>query len=362
MKILIVTSYSGSWPYVPELLEELKKRGGHTEVFDIDDLGPLGLAAKIAFNVPKLRYPVSVALLRRRLARLPTDFDVVNIHFVYPVYRYLASSLKRRSGKLVTTIWGSDFLRASPSDLRALGQTLSASDVVTTNNSEILQRLVAHYPEIRERVRVVRWGLRSLDVITALQCSESQEQVRRKLELPVDRTIVTCGYNGGRHQQHAMMIDALARMKPAMKARVFALFPMTYATKPEYRREIAALLDSSNVQYRILDNQLSLENVCRLRIASDYALNVQTTDSLSASIQEHMFAGSRMVVGKWLPYSVFEKIGVPLRKVATAEEICAALESTLDTAAERSRPTYADRIYELASWSSNIGKWLEVYQ
>src|ERR1035441_865927 len=118
MKILIVTSLVGSWPYLPEMLEELEKRGQSLEVFDINDLGPMGFAAKVAFRVQKVRYPTRGALLKRRMALIPKDFDAVNIHFAEPIYCDLARALKRHGKKLITTIWGSDFLRAGPSARR----------------------------------------------------------------------------------------------------------------------------------------------------------------------------------------------------------------------------------------------------
>jgi hypothetical protein len=362
MKILIATSLAGAWPYIPEMIEEFRKCRQHVEVFDINDGGSMPIGAKFASKVPRLNYQVRIALLKRKLARFPVDFDAVNIHFAEPIYRDLARALKRHSKTLVTTIWGSDFLRAEPSALRALGDTLDSSDIVTSNNPEVLQKLVAHYPSISGRARIVRWGLRSLDVIAALQKSEGQDETRNKLGVPLGKVIVTCGYNGSKAQRHATMIDALAALPAAVKSRLFALFPMTYPDDPVYRNEVRKALESARVEYRIVDAKMSMEDICRVRVASDFAVNIQITDSLSASIQEHMFAGSSMIVGKWLPYGVFEKIGVPLQKVATAEEISAALEKAAEESiSARFRPPYADRIYDYSSWSSNIGKWLELY-
>jgi glycosyltransferase involved in cell wall biosynthesis len=362
MKILIVTSLVGSWPYMPEMLEELEKRGHHLESFDIRDLGPMGLSAKLAFKVQKLQYPTTVSLLKRRLALLPADFDAVNIHFAEPIYRDLARDLKRRGKKLITTIWGSDFLRAGPSARRDLGRTFDASDIITVNNPEILREIVAYYPSISDRARVVPFGLRSLDVITALQQSESQEETRKKLDLPLEKLIVACGHNAIPEQRHTMMIEAFAPLSPTAKSRLFALIPMTYPDDQAYREQMRRSLEATNVEYRILDEKMSIEDVCRVRIASDFVVNIQTTDSLSASIQEHIFAGSSMIVGKWLPYNIFEKWGAQLHKVESVNDIAAALEKAA-RGAEIGRRTRscADRIYDYSSWSANARRWLQLY-
>ena len=159
------------------------------------------------------------------------------------------------------------------------------------------------------------------------------------------------------------MIEALAALSPAAKCRLFVLIPMTYPDNQAYRVEVGKLLEATNVEYRILDKKMSIEDIARIRIASDYAINMQTTDSLSASLQEHMFTGSSMIVGKWLPYGVFEKMGIELCKVESAEEISAALEkAALAGKVGRTKPDYAHRIYDYSSWSSNAGRWLDLYR
>ena len=362
MKILIVTSLAGSWPYIPEMLEQFKKRHHHVEVFDVNDCHPRGIASKIAFRVLKLRNRATMWALKKRLANLSSDFDVVNIHFVLPIYRHLEPELKRRGKKLVSSIWGSDFLRAGASALHDLGYTLNASDVVTTNNPEILAKIVAQYPSISERARIVPFGLGSLDVISAVQRLEGLEESRQKLDIPPGKLVVTCGYNAIREQRHGMMMEGLSRLSATAKSRFFLLIPMTYPDHSAYREEVKAVANGVGIKYRILGEKMSAEDVARLRIVSDHVVNVQTTDSLSASIQEHLFAGSSMIVGKWLPYAVLEQMGVHLHRVEDAEGIAAALEGAArGSKVRRVRPDYADKIYDYSSWSSTAPRWLELY-
>jgi hypothetical protein len=199
-------------------------------------------------------------------------------------------------------------------------------------------------------------------VIAALQRSESHEETREKLGIPLNKVVVTCGYNASRAQQHAVMVDALAMISPIVKSRIFVIVPMTYPNDPIYRQEVKSFLGSAKIEYRIEDTKLSVEDNCRVRIASDYAVNVQTTDSLSASLQEHMFAGSSMIVGRWLPYDVLEKMGVRLHKVENAKEIAATLEREIRASqGHRIRPEYSDKLYDYSSWTSNGPRWLALY-
>jgi hypothetical protein len=209
----------------------------------------------------------------------------------------------------------------------------------------------------------VPFGLKSLDVIADLRRSESREVNAKKLGFPFGKLIVTCGYNASRAQQHAMMVEALSELSPGTKSQLFVLVPMTYPEDSSYRHEISGLLNSSQLEYRIMDRKLSLEDNCRLRLATDYAVNVQITDSLSASIQEHMFAGSSMIVAKWLPYSIFERMGIVLNKVNTSKDIAATIER-LVVAGERGTTNSESlkRLYDYSSWSTNGERWLALYR
>jgi hypothetical protein len=158
------------------------------------------------------------------------------------------------------------------------------------------------------------------------------------------------------------MIEALTALSSGAKSRLFILMPMTYPDNQAYREEVRKSLVSADVEYRIMDKIVSPEDMGRVRIVSDYAVNIQTTDSLSGSIQEHMFAGSSMIVGKWLPYAVFETMGVPLQRIESPEEITSIMEkAVLARPARRTEPEYADKIYDYSSWSSNADRWLELY-
>jgi len=243
-----------------------------------------------------------------------------------------------------------------------LGLTLDASDVVTSNNPEILEKIIAYYPSISQRSRIVPFGLGSLDVIAGVRRSESLQESRRKLAIPSEKLVVTCGYNAIPEQRHALMIDALARLSVAAKSRFFVLIPMTYPDYRAYREEVRNAVEATNIDYRILDEKMTAEDVARVRIVSDHVINVQTTDSLSASIQEHLFAGSSMIVGNWLPYGVLERMGAELQKVENAEAISSILEiAALSSEVRRTRPDCADKIYDHSSWSANAPRWLELY-
>jgi hypothetical protein len=371
MKVLIVTSLSGGWPYIPEMLEEFSKVDVTSYVFDIDilessesgkSLGPLPM---LFLKIPKLRYFIKILLLWKRLQKEISSYDVINIHYALQMYKYLIKSFRKRCKLLVTSLWGSDFLRANTSDLRALSCVLRLSDIITSNNPAVLRKLSNHYSSFTERSEVVRFGLKSIDKIRELQLSEGRYGSKVNLGLPLDKTIITCGYNAIRQQQHGLMIEALASLPMNMRNSIFVIFQMTYPDNPKYKEEIRKKLEATGiVNYLIIDKMQLFEDVCRLRLASDIAINIQMTDSLSASIQEHIYSGSYLIVGNWLPYQVFESMGVPLHKVNNSIDITKEIENYLMVQRKNDNMTNActDAIYNFSSWSTNILLWKDLYQ
>ena len=364
MKILIATGYSGSWPYIPEMVDELRSRGVTVDIFDIDDPRPVRFIDRLAFRFAGLRARATRSILRRRLDAMATDYDAVNIHFLHPVYADLLDALKERGRRLVASVWGSDFLRASESQRAVLRGILVEADVITTNNGEIREKLLAAYPELGHRVRIMSYGMRSPSIIDQILQKETQAQTREALGVDPDKIIVVCGYNATRAQQHMTMIQAIAALPPDAQARLQFVFQITYPDDAAYKDEVVAALDAVGVNHRIFRDIMDLEDICRLRIVSDVALNIQTTDSLSGSIQEHLYAGSALIVGRWLPYEMFEQMGASVRRVETAADITAAL-AVVQRKPDPSvtRPAYVRQIYDYCCWSgaSVLRKWFDAY-
>lgn len=82
--------------------------------------------------------------------------------------------------------------------------------------------------------------------------------------------------------------------------------------------------------YSIIEDFLSEEQVSALRLIGDVFIQLQTTDALSASTQEHIYAGARVIVGSWLPYSFLLENGVCFETVSDVSAIGPYLNKSLD--------------------------------
>lgn len=291
------------------------------------------------------------------------DFDVINIHYVSPLYLNLMSDFRTRSSNIISSIWGSELLRANIQELKSLGQTLRGSTLVTTNNPQVRARLIENFPEIEAKIRVIPFGMRSPEVIKSLQQCESPRQSREKLGIPAERVTLACGYNASQAQQHSTICRGLSMLPRELKEKVLVLLPMTYPDDVAYRDQVACEFRAAEIDIRIFDKKLSLEDICRLRIATDCAINMQTTDSLSASIQEHLICGSVLIAGSWLPYEVFERMGAKVIRVSSEDGISSAIQAYLKTPGDfQQTVTLRQRMYEFSCWENSARRWIDLFR
>jgi len=138
---------------------------------------------------------------------------------------------------------------------------------------------------------------------------------------------------------------------------------MTYGTEPEYRNKLKEALTRFPYPHAAIEYFLSDEDNAHLRKATDILIQVQKSDSFSASTQEHMFAGNLLITGDWLPYGDLEESGIYFRKIGlprkSGDELLYCIEH-LSQEKEKCNQN-ADAIYKLSSWSANIPHWLELY-
>ncbi len=126
-----------------------------------------------------------------------------------------------------------------------------------------------------------------------------------------------------------------------------------------YAQKIVNLIESTGIQYRIIDRYLSDHELASYRKAAAVMIQVQNTDQLSGAMQEHLYAGSKVITGDWLPYAIFDEIGIEYSKVKDRKEIGPLLIELL--AKSNQENENCAKIGKLSKWSSVIGQWKNIF-
>lgn len=373
MKVLILTDYPSAWPYIPELIEQLEKMNIQVDVLDIFNFGFLTKKEKYKFNdnwycrilfhIPIVNKFSKFFLINFFILKKLPSYDISNIHFLSIFYKLFLNKLKNKSKKIIVTIWGSDYYRVDNNMRNKLKFILDKVDAITFINSQTRDELVKYYHDYADKCYVQNFGMQSLEEIKRAKKEEEVTESKNKLNIPLDSFTICCGYNGKIQQQHEIILQSIDQIKEKLPKNTIILLPMTYGYSTDYLNKITDVITKYQLKYRLFTAKLSLEDIARLRLVTDIMINMQTTDQLSASVQEHLFAENIVISGSWLPYKVFEEKGIFFIKADNHNDLQKKIVYAVDNFSELKEKSKENSsiIYEFACWKNNIQHWIELY-
>ena len=132
----------------------------------------------------------------------------------------------------------------------------------------------------------------------------------------------------------------------------------------KYKNELIKKLKMLNIDFVIFDKFLNNEEIAHLRFACDIMIQLQPTDVLSGSMQEHMFAKNIVITGAWLPYGELIKKNLFSIKIQNVGDIGGKLIYNLNNyEKEKENCKKNTQIMDnYGSWETNIKSWIRLYQ
>lgn len=372
MKVLLLYQYLNHTSTVKSLADHLCSLGVDIECLDLPTLHFVsGKKGKYRFlqringilmKIGRGRRILTTRLKCNYILNQIQDFDIIDIHSYDLFYNNIIPDIKKKGKALIIMVWGSDFYRATKEALERKRLGFAYADIIHLETESVRDDFIKVYPEFKSKIRVVPFGLDQLDRLKVSLESPLKEITLVSNEVYRNKLIVTCGYNGIKSQQHLLMIKAVLSLPDNIKSRLHLIVPFTYGGTEKYKKEVIDSLKNSGMPFTLLDKNLREGEVTELRRISHIVLNIQITDSFSASLQEHMMAGSVLIVGDWLPYDVFDKAGLFTIKTSL-EELTSKLFDVVSNYEEYTKKAKlnTEKIYNLSSWSIVANKWVEIY-
>ncbi len=302
----------------------------------------------------------------RALWRRRERYDCLHIHFFGWFHAALALAARHFFPRIVVSIYGADFYRAGPLAHRVQRRALSSMDLVTVSNPETGRQLRRKYGARRlPPIAACSFGLTPLAELRKAVETTSVKEARRRLGIPPDAVAVTCAYNRSPGHRHLAIIEQVGTLSSEIRDSLFLVLPLTYGgASPGYVESIEERLTRTGVRHLVLTSYLSNLQTAELRLATDIFIHVPISDQLSGTMQEHLFAGSVVVTGSWLPYSTFRELGVVFLEVARIEDLARLIPSVLDDLENLKTRARVNRelIWELSNWDTRIPHWIDVYR
>lgn len=364
MRIVLLTAIPFWHPGTSELINELKKK--EISIIAIDVFHGRMLNEKneilniLPFHIKGLLAKIYLYLFRKQFIKkhIRQD-DILDIHFVEPYY---SKYLLNLSNKLICSLFGSDLYRTNDNQKQQQKSLFAkANKIVLSEN--MVPYFEKHFGEMQSKYCFNQYGSARLDQIIKQKQNFSPIEIKNRLNIALDRTIITCGYNNKKEQQHLSIIEQLNKTSKEFKEKAFLIFPMTYGdVQSEYINLVKNALIQGQIPFLLLEKHLSDQEVVELRLISDITINTQTTDALASSIKEAFAAGDIVLVGDWLPYNIYEELGVIFEKI-NFETLTICLEQIITSLKVRKEILIKNEkiIENFACWNSLTLKWLNLY-
>lgn len=289
--------------------------------------------------------------------------DIIHIHYLSPTNRFFWKSFKKNSKKIVISIFGSDFYRIDNKKRLKLKKLIKECDALTFTNKFMAIDFINFYNdiEIENKIHIIPFGLKPLDILKDKFITVKQSKT--DLDLPDDKIIVVAGYSSHSVHQQETIIELLNKMDYNYKDRIFLILPMTYGDN-DYRLKIEKIIKKVNIRYRIIKNFMTYEDVAKLRVATDIMINLPISDQFSGTMQEHLYAGSIVITGSWLPYSIFWEKGAYAEVINDINDLTNKFIYVIKHLDELREKTKINKkiIWELSSWENNVKKWDKFYK
>jgi hypothetical protein len=370
--ILILFEPTNQTPLLESLLLNMREKGIIIDAWDAsiwqyiekkynnDIIYFILSVLKLFFQIPKIGIFIRRVFSYFVMRNMVLEYAAVDIHFFTPTYFRLLDYLIKKQKPYKITIWGSDFFRLNQQQKEKQKKYYLNAKIIQCATKEIQTSFLKDFPSIAEKMRIARFGNFHFDIIE--QCKNEQCCSLLPVNIVKDKIVITCGYNGSKAQQHEFIIRAVDKLPEKQKDKIVLFFPMTYGSISKYKNMIQSLLIHSGVSHYIFTKHLSNEENAQLRILTDIAVNIQITDALSGSLQEHLYAESLLLVGNWLPYRIFEEIGVFYIKTSQ-DELSMKLSYCIDNLKKLKEKAKGNsiKIKNLSSWEVVSPIWTNIY-
>lgn len=275
---------------------------------------------------------------------------------------FLSHILKGVKAKKSITFWGSDLMRINVSEARILSKILVLADKINISTEEMVSVFKSHYGNTFDSKLVsAKFGSLAFDAIDKIRDSLTKQECKAQFGLNSEKITVAVGHNGNKEQQHIKVLKELAYLDFDIKNKIELVFHVGYGLKDNYADEIAEEAKKTGISYVIIKDMLDLDDIAKLRNATDIIIHAQTTDALSGSIRECIYAGTVLINPTWINYEEFDNIGIQYFKYSEFSEINSMVSKLIsgDICVDIHNNI---KLMKIFSWESVSRDWESIFQ
>ncbi len=317
----------------------------------------------VILRVPEFRVIYRQLITKEALKR-SGSYDNVIVIYVSPFRMELAELVATCKTNVFSCFIGSDLMRSSGPIISELKETLRRVSPCSVCLNRSLKELFQHY--FGYNPNVIEFGKNSqfpyIDEAWERGVDLCKANIHKK---SLGKITICIGYNANPAQQHLKVLNAINRMPQEIKNRLCLILPMTYGRSEEYISNIKLELEKNGLAGVVLTDFMDKQEMAELWVASDIFIHAQTTDAVSASLLESLYAGSIVLNAKWLHYPEFDDWGIETINFESFQDLEDKLNLILQDTIARNRKyqkVLSKVLSEFASWDTCREKWKVLLQ
>lgn len=296
------------------------------------------------------------------LPKLIQEYDLCQWHCFAPD-RLAALAFFPLGSKVVLAVWGSDLFRTSGVDSYHIQlQACHRADRIVVNSLEMREVFLAKFGRsFFSKIRMATIGCDMFDVFDQVQ--SDRESFCDQHRFPSDKIVVCVGNNSSPSNQHIEIIKKLGELGDQYRDRLVVIFPMTYGAEDLYLTDVRQAAERSRIEFRMLTEFQSDEEVAQLRYCTDIMIHLPFSDAFSAAIAETVYAGGVLITGAWLPYGFMQRRGIHFHDLEDLSELNSKLSFVLDNFEVERKIAIANapQMRNLKAWDQVIAGWDRIY-
>jgi hypothetical protein len=332
-----------------------------SEVFDHVYVNkyPSGLVKKI----PRLRVFQGIYGLRKLAKSLP-EYDIVHIHYHHYYYSYFTPIIRNKTKMFFVSFFGSDFNETGTFGHKRNQKSLKYVDGVFANSETFLKQITTRYAISGngKHTGILIQLMNSFGSFNKFLATHTKESEKKSWNF--EKNVIVCGYNAAAIVRHDIIIDSLKKIE-AQLAGYNVIFPMTYGDDTGERKgRVKQALSTCNFDFMILDSYLPTGKIQSLCLAADIFIHIQSVDSMSSSLLEHLVAGTVVITGKWLPYNSLIEKGIYFVEIESPHDLAGTLTSVIGNMEYHKNKCVHNKeiILDMMSWDTIKKNWYKYYE
>lgn len=373
MKTLIISNMNSIWTmeYIKNILlrvdtdiyavafepikEEYKKQYLTYKIHIID------LSSKKTWNNKIFKALKLCYIIKKNCKKNKFDYvDIQGVPSSFQAY-ILACIVKRYANTCICTFLGSDLFRVDSN--KKTKKLLNAASYIVLGTKDMQAVFWDKYGvQYNNKIVDCKFGTPSFEEIKLLKSISNKEQCKAFWKFPQNKIVVAIGYNASTAQQHIAILEQINKIDKEKKEKIHLVVQFGYGNDDStYRDIIENLLLAGGYSYSFIDKMLIKNEIAKLRIATDVFIHGQTTDALSGSIREIIYAENILINPKWIVYSDFQELGIEYIEYSYFSELSEILSRILENKISVNSKNNAELAYDRYSWESVKKQWMEIY-